>query len=425
MSKAEGVACKKANKDPEARTNVEWRSEPLGAVCEFINRGISPTYLESGGIAVLNQKCVRDHAVNFDLGRRHDVAVKRVSPERLVRVGDVLVNSTGTGTLGRVAQIREAPPESATVDSHVTIVRPLQGLFYTEFFGYALIAIENQIQEGGEGCGGQTELSRAKLANDYRVSFPSDIDTQRRIVAILDEAFEAIATAKAHAEQNLRNVMDVFAHHREAALSGDASWSEATLSELCDIKHGYAFEGEFFADSGEHVLLTPGSFHEAGGFRDRGDKTKYFTGSIPPAFVLDEGDLLVAMTEQAAGLLGSPLLVPESGRYLHNQRLGKVIGKPDVPWFNGFFFHVFNLMRVRQEIHDSASGAKVRHTSPGKIGAVRVRYPRSREVQQAATNRLDDLHGECQRLAAIYQRKIAALDELKQSLLHQAFTGQL
>ena len=213
--------------------NSGWREEPLDAVCEFINRGISPTYLESGGVVVLNQKCVRDHEVNFDLGRRHNSATKKVSTERLVRAGDVLVNSTGTGTLGRVAQLRSDPAEATTVDSHVTIVRPTAGLFFQEFFGYALIAIEEQIQEGGEGCGGQTELSRAKLACGYRVRFPSDKGTQRRIVAILDEAFEGIATAKANAEKNLQNAYELFDSHLLAVFSQQGEgWTTKTVQQL-------------------------------------------------------------------------------------------------------------------------------------------------------------------------------------------------
>lgn len=405
---------------------LAWREEPLGAVCQFINRGISPAYLDEGGVAVLNQKCVRDHTVNFDLGRRHDASAKKVTPERFVRVWDVLVNSTGTGTLGRVAQLRQAPPEPTTVDSHVTIVRPASGLFFPEFFGHALVAIEEQIQQGGEGCGGQTELSRSKLAETYRVRFPVDLEEQRRIVAILDEAFEGIATAKANAETNLQNARELFESQREAVLSSSGSgWDEAPLSDLCDIKHGYAFEGEFFAQEGDYVLLTPGNYFESGGYRDRGEKQKYFTGPIPKDYILSEGSLLVAMTEQAAGLLGSPLLVPESDRFLHNQRLGLAVGKPGAAWLNEFFFHVFNLKRVRAEIHASASGVKVRHTSPGKIGSVRVAFPKSVVEQRDVASKLDALGAECDGLVLIFERKRAALDELKRSLLHQAFSGAL
>ena len=131
------------------------------------------------------------------------------------------------------------------------------------------------------------------------------------------------------------------------------------------------------------------------------------------------------MTEQAAGLLGSPILVPESGKFLHNQRLGLVTKKSDVPWSNEFFFQVFNTQAVRKEIHDSASGVKVRHTSPTKIGEVVVSFPTSISEQRGIVSTLKDLRKETQRLESLYRRKLAALDELKKSLLHQAFSGHL
>ena len=82
----------------------DWDTRKLGDVCSFLNRGVSPKYTEKRGIVVLNQRCIRDHHVNFEVARRHDIKAKSVSSERLVQAGDVLVNSTGEGTLGRVAQ---------------------------------------------------------------------------------------------------------------------------------------------------------------------------------------------------------------------------------------------------------------------------------------------------------------------------------
>lgn len=194
---------------------------------------------------------------------------------------------------------------------------------------------------------------------------------------------------------------------------------------MCHIKHGFAFDGEFFSNEGKYVLLTPGNFYEKGGYRDRREKQKYYTGEIPRDYVLNEGDLLVAMTEQAAGLLGSSILVPESDKFLHNQRLGLVTKKPGVPWINEFFFHVFNTQAVRKAIHDSASGVKVRHTSPTKICEVVVSFPTVISEQRAIVSTLKDLHAETQRLQSIYRQKLAALSELKKSLLHQAFSGAL
>lgn len=270
----------------------------------------------------------------------------------------------------------------------------------------------------------QKNLSLAKI-RDIELWLPP-LSEQQLIVAIIDEAFEAIAVARANAEQNRQNARALFESYLQSVFSqrGDG-WINKPLSELCDIKHGFAFKSEYFTNEGDYTLLTPGNFFETGGYRDRGDKQKFYSGDIPQGFLLEAGDLLVAMTEQAAGLLGSPIIVPSQGKFLHNQRLGLVSGKLGIPWLNEFFFHVFNTQAVRQAIHESASGAKVRHTSPTKIGAVTVAFPASIEEQKAIVATLDTLTIETQRLESLYQRKIAALDELKQSLLQQAFSGQL
>ncbi|MFM4899978.1 restriction endonuclease subunit S [Aeromonas hydrophila] len=213
-----------------------WQFETLGDVCELINRGVSPKYLEQGGVCVLNQKCIRDHQVNYELARRHDLAAKKVNNDRFIQVGDVLVNSTGTGTLGRVAQIRKAPEEPTTVDSHVTIVRPKPKKFFQDFFGYMLIFIEEAIKAAGEGCGGQTELARSVLANNFTVAYPSSLVEQQRIVVILDKAFEAIAAARANAEQNRQNARALFESYLQSVFSQRGEgWEEKSLEELGTI----------------------------------------------------------------------------------------------------------------------------------------------------------------------------------------------
>ena len=260
----------------------------------------------------------------------------------------------------------------------------------------------------------------------YHLELPvPPLSDQQRIVRVLDEALSASATAKSNAERNLRNARALFESYLQSVFTQRGEgWVERPLSELCDIKHGYAFDGEFFSNEGEYVLLTPGNFYERGGYRDRGEKQKYYTGEIPPDYVLSEGDLLVAMTEQAAGLLGSTLLVP-AGEFLHNQRLGLVTKKPGVAWANEFFFHVFNTRPVRKAIHGTASGVKVRHTSPTKIGDVIVAFPTSPAAQELIVKTLAALATETQHLSDIYERKLSSLEALKRSLLDQAFSGNL
>ena len=164
-----------------------WEIKKLGEVCDVITRGISPKYTEGHGFIVLNQKCIRGHKISFEQSRKHDHNLKSVNPEKLIKRGDVLINSTGTGTLGRVAQVKD-DFDNVLVDSHVSIVRPISNIFYNDFFGWALIYIEDEIAKYGEGCGGQIELSRDSLKSKFHIAYPKSLSEQERIVLIIDKA---------------------------------------------------------------------------------------------------------------------------------------------------------------------------------------------------------------------------------------------
>jgi type I restriction enzyme S subunit len=146
------------------------------------------------------------------------------------------------------------------------------------------------------------------------------------------------------------------------------------LGEYLTVKHGWAFKGEFFSETGSQSILTPGNFYEKGGFKYNSEKERYYTGDYPQEYLCKRGDLIVAMTEQAAGLLGSTAIVPEDNRYLHNQRVGLIIcdEKKLLPLYA---YYLFMTQSVREQIARSSSGTKVKHTSPEKIYDVIVRIP--------------------------------------------------
>ncbi|WP_210772629.1 restriction endonuclease subunit S [Panacagrimonas perspica] len=137
----------------------EWDFTTLGAVCAYINRGLAPKYDEDAPGLVINQKCIRNQRLSLSEARRQSKAVPK---DKLVLVGDVLINSTGVGTLGRVAQVME-PLESCTVDTHVSIVRPSRDMDH-DFFGSALLSKQPHFEAQGVGSTGQTELSRGRIA---------------------------------------------------------------------------------------------------------------------------------------------------------------------------------------------------------------------------------------------------------------------
>ncbi|WP_068468941.1 restriction endonuclease subunit S [Candidatus Protochlamydia phocaeensis] len=140
----------------------DWNVVCLEEICLMIKRGISPKYSEKDGVLVINQKCVRNQRLSLKEARRNNFKLKNVPQEKYIQIGDVLINSTGTGTLGRVAQVKKIT-EPTTVDSHVTIVRPNSNLINKDYFGWVLRSKESFIESLGEGSTGQTELSRARL----------------------------------------------------------------------------------------------------------------------------------------------------------------------------------------------------------------------------------------------------------------------
>lgn len=151
------------------------------------------------------------------------------------------------------------------------------------------------------------------------------------------------------------------------------SWMWLRLGDISSLKHGYAFSSEFFAtEAAPFVLTTPGNFHEKGGFRDRESKRKYYSGPVDPEFILKPGDLIIPMTEQAAGLLGSPAFIPDNGLiYIHNQRLGKFNFSDAIAPEFAFWF--FNCEFFRGELSRTCTGMKVRHTSPDRV--LKVLFP--------------------------------------------------
>lgn len=102
-----------------------WHITTIDALSSLVTRGIAPKYDDSSNQIVLNQKCIRDHTIDVSLARRH--LPKKIN-EKWISKGDLLINSTGTGTLGRVAQVW-FDANNMTVDSHVTIVRPKAPIF--------------------------------------------------------------------------------------------------------------------------------------------------------------------------------------------------------------------------------------------------------------------------------------------------------
>lgn len=147
-------------------------------------------------------------------------------------------------------------------------------------------------------------------------------------------------------------------------------WKKTKLSDHIDIKHGYAFKGQYFTEEeNQNILLTPGNFKIGGGFND--SKFKYYTGELFEEYILKPGDLIITMTDlsKTGDTLGYPALIPRLKHkiFLHNQRLGKVIFKDQSEINKNFLYWLLRTKRYRYEVLASATGTTVKHTSPRRI----------------------------------------------------------
>ena len=163
-----------------------WLSASLRSLVSYIGKGIIPKYVESeqcGSMVVLGQRCVRNQTVDYGQARLHDGAAKHVKNEKLVQQGDILINATGVGSAGRVAQVVEQPGQLCTTDGHVITLRASEGID-PYYLGYFLKSKQALIEQMAEGSTGQTEMNRNRLQDEIIVTYPEDPSFQRAIASI-------------------------------------------------------------------------------------------------------------------------------------------------------------------------------------------------------------------------------------------------
>lgn len=176
---------------------AKWLEKTLGEVTAFIAKGIPPKYTEKENentIRVLNQKCNRNFEISYNESRIHDCEKKKVPVDKMLRAGDVLINSTGTGTAGRVAQMVEVTVPT-TIDGHMILMRPSEELDPI-YYGYAVKSFQSKIEGLAEGSTGQTEINRRRLQDEVIIRYPSDKLVQKNIGSFLANIDEKIKTNK-------------------------------------------------------------------------------------------------------------------------------------------------------------------------------------------------------------------------------------
>jgi type I restriction enzyme S subunit len=271
----------------------------LSEICSIIKRGISPKYTENDGLMVINQRCIRDYVISFDNARKHNINLKKVGNEKILKAYDVLVNSTGVGTLGRVAQLGSSTIK-ATVDSHVTIVRLGSPDLDPVYFGWLLKSKQREIEFLGEGSTGQTELSRYRLG-EIAIDFPNQICKQRyigEVLTTLDDKIHLLrqqnATLASMAQALFKSWFVDFDPVIDNALAAGRVLPEALGVRVA--LRGAGLAGRAYSGLPEEVKgLFPGSFvfsEELGKWVPEGWATDKFSESVTVKYGKDHKKLL-------------------------------------------------------------------------------------------------------------------------------------
>lgn len=173
-----------------------------------------------------------------------------------------------------------------------------------------------------------------------------------------------------------------------------SEWKKYCLGDIVDIKHGFAFKGEFFSQTPTNdILLSPGNFKIGGGFK--ADKFKYYKGKYPADYILNEGDVIVTMTDlsKEGDTLGYSAKVPkpENVNYLHNQRLGLLQFKKK-EFDKDFIYWLLRTKEYQLFVVNGATGTTVKHTSPTRIREYEFNAPDLKTQQRIASilSSLDD-----------------------------------
>lgn len=238
---------------------TEWRKRCLGEITSFMSKGIPPKYAErenENTVCVLNQKCNRNFEIKYEESRLHDCSKKKVPADKMLQPGDVLINSTGTGTAGRVAQLYDVPTPT-TIDGHMILLRPTEEID-SIYYGYAVKAFQPKIETLAEGSTGQTEINRKRLQEEIVISFPKEKETQDRIARFLLNIDEKIKVNdkinKNLLEQALAIYKDWFCDYALSDGTLPENWKITTIDAISSlVTRGIAPK---YDDSSDQIVLN-------------------------------------------------------------------------------------------------------------------------------------------------------------------------
>lgn len=396
---------------------MSWQTLALGDICDVIGGGTPSKHRADFYEGDIPWASIRDIQGDWVESTEFSITEKAIasSATNVIPSGNVII-ATRVG-LGKVARLRR----DTAINQDIRAVVPRDDKkLDKQYLFYWFKSIAKIIES--EGKGATVKGVTLPFVKSLQLPLPT-LPEQHRIVALLDEAFAGIAIAKANAEKNLRNAQAIFDIHLQDVFSGRGPmWGEKSLGDLADFRNGINFTK---TSKGKRVrVLGVKDFKDRFHAPDDGLDHVTIDGDLDDGDVLRSGDLVFVRSNGNPELIGRSVVIGDmSERTTHSgftirARLRTDDVAPD------YLGHFLKSDTIRKQMVDGGTGTNIKSLNQGTLSRVLVPYP-ARAEQARIVKKLEAVRAETQHLQYLTTRKLAALAELKQSLLQRAFSGQL
>ena len=396
-----------------------WEIKKLGEVC-IVERGSSPRPIKKyqtdskdgvNWIKIGDTKGVDKYIYTT----KEKITKEGAEKSRYVKEGDfILSNSMSFGN-----------PYIMKTDGYIHdgwFVFRLPDFLDKDYFYYLLTSPNVQKQIQSLGAGAIVKNISGDLVKKVNITYPKSLPEQQRIVSILDEAFAAIDKAKANAEQNLKNAKELFESYLQGVFEkkGDG-WEEKKLNEIGNAQTGTTPKTSEKENFGDFIpFIKPADVDFTGSGDIRYDNNGLSEVGLKKGRKMKIGSTLMVCIGATIGKVGFAEMDVSC-----NQQINSLTVKNDFE--PKFIYYAMTSTNFQEKVLLEGKGAQA--TLPiinkSKWQNLTISFPKSRTEQKSFVEKFDALKVETQKMEAIYQKKIADLEELKKSILQKAFAGEL
>ncbi len=372
-----------------------WKIKKLKEICAKITDGThqTPKYFDEG-VIFLSSKNVTSGKIDWDNikyidEKQHLEMHKRVAP----RVGDILLAKNGTTGVAAMVD-RDVVFDIYVSLAHIRVLEEVTPEFMLYFINSPIA--KKQFNKRLKGSG--VPNLHLEEIREVEILLPP-LSEQQRIVAILDEVFEAIAKAKANAEQNLKNAKELFESYLQKVFETKGEgWEEKNFEDCFKLKSGDGLTSKNMSENGEYPVFGGNGI-----------------AGLHNNFNLSGSNIIIG---RVGALCGNVRHITENIWLTDNAF--KVVGLK-FDYDHSFLTYLLNYKNLRSFARQAAQPV----ISNSSLKNVALEFPKSLKEQQNIAQKLDVLLLETKKLEAIYKQKINDLEELKKSVLQKAFAGEL